>query len=133
MAFQHIVDTHALLWFLAGDLHLGANAKAVLQDAGSQLVLPATALAEACWIVQRGRVALAVSDVLTAIDHDPRIVVYPLDRAIIERSNGLAAIYEMHDRQIVATGLALQDSGDTVAILTKDGNITDSGLLSVVW
>lgn len=83
--------------------------------------------------VERGRVALTVSDVLTAIDNDPRITVLPLDRSVIERSNGLTAIGEMHDRQIVATALVFQDQSETVDLLTKDGNITASGLVAIIW
>lgn len=71
--------------------------------------------------------ALAVTDVLTAVDNDPRITIIPLDRNVIERSNSLTAIGEMHDRQIVATALMMQDQGETVDLLTKDGNIEAVG------
>jgi len=133
VAIRHFVDTHTFLWYLAGSAQLGTAAKAVLQDPASELFIPATALAEACWIVERGRVALMVSDVLAAIDNDPRITVLPLDRSVIERSNGLTAIGEMHDRQIVATALVVQDQGEIVDLLTKDSNITASGLVAIVW
>ena len=131
MTIKHFVDTHTFLWYLAGSPQVGNNAKAILQDAASALFFPATALAEACWIVQRGKVAITVSDILTVIDNDPRIVIVPLDRAIIERSNMLTAIGEMHDRQIVATALIFQDQGDAVDLLTKDANITASGFVPV--
>ena len=120
VATKHFIDTHAFLWHLAGSSQLGAVAKLILQDPESELFLPATALAEACWIVERGRVALKVSDVLTAVENDSRITVLPLDRTVIERSIGLTAIGEMHDRQIVATALVAQDQGDNVDLLTKD-------------
>lgn len=133
MTTKHFIDTHTFLWYLAGNAQLGSAAKAILQDATSELFIPATTLAEACWIVERGRLALTVSDVLTAIDGDPRITFVPLDRSVIERSNGLMAISEMHDRQIVATALIARDRGETVDLLTKDGNITASGLVTIVW
>ena len=132
---KYVVDTHALLWYLANHPRLGAAAGAVLHDSQSDLVLPATAFAEACWIVASGRVALAVADVLNAVNADPRITVYPLDRAVIERTTqpDLAAIAEMHDRQIVATALLLAERGESVALLTHDGNISASRLAPVVW
>jgi PIN domain nuclease of toxin-antitoxin system len=133
VAARYVVDTHAFLWYLAGSDRLGNAAKAVLQDPAVELYLPATALAEACWIVERGRVALAVADVLAAVDNDPRINVVPLDQSVIERSNGLASIGEMHDRQIVATALTLQDTGESIALLSKDGNIVASGVVAIVW
>jgi PIN domain nuclease of toxin-antitoxin system len=129
----HFVDTHAFLWYLAGTAQLGRNAKRVLEDPASDLFIPATVLAESCWIVQRGKVDLSVSQVLSAIDNDSRITILPLDRLVIERSNGLMAIGEMHDRQIVASALILQDRGQSVDLLTKDENITESGLIPTVW
>lgn len=131
---KHIIDTHALLWYLADSPRLSTAADAVLQEPTSVIVLPATAYAEACWIVERGRVpALTVADVRAAIDADPRISIHPLDRGVIDRSQGLTAINEMHDRQIVATALVLADEGEMVTRLTHDGNITASGLVPVVW
>ena len=127
MATKHFVDTHTLLWYLAGSSQLGSAAKGILQDPTSELYIPITVIAEACWIIERGRVALTVSDVFDALDNDGRFTIVPLDRTIVERSNGLTAISEMHDRQIVATSLVAQDQGETVDLLTKDGNITVSG------
>src|SRR5215210_169969 len=112
---KHVVDTHALLWFLADSSRLSAAADAALSDPGSELVLPAIALAEACWIVERGRVPLSVAELLGALDADPRIQVYPLDEAVVRKSLGLTTIGEMHDRQIVATALVLIDQAETVS------------------
>lgn len=133
VAIKHFVDTHAFLWYLAGSPQLGSAAKSILQDPQCELFISAITLAEACWIVERGRVALKVPDILKAIDNDPRITVLPLDRSVIEKSNALTAVGEMHDRQIVATALIAQEQGDTVDLLTKDGNIIASGLITTVW
>lgn len=130
---KRFVDTHTFLWYLAGSAQLGSAAKVVLQDPTSELFLPAIALAEACWIVERRSVGLTVSDLLTALDNDARITVYPLDRIVIERSNRLTSISEMHDKQIVATALVVQDQGEIVDLLTKDDNIAASGLVTIVW
>ena len=35
--------------------------------------------------------------------------------------------------QIVATALSLAARGETVALLTRDANITASGLMPIVW
>ena len=58
MATKHVVDTHALVWFLEGNPRLGANAKAILEDADSNLIVPVIALAEACWIIERERTSI---------------------------------------------------------------------------
>jgi hypothetical protein len=45
---------------------------------------------------------------------------------VVETSNALAAISEMHDRQIVACALVLINSGEQVS---HDADITDSGVI----
>ena len=130
----YAVDAHALLWYFAYSPRLSAAADAILSNPASNLVLPATAYAEACWIVEHGRIpAFSVADIQAALDADPRFTIYPLTREVIDRSNGLTAIGEMHDRQIVATALVLATPGQPVTLLTHDQNITASGLISIVW
>lgn len=130
---KYIGDTHALLWFLAGDTRLGADARAALSAPDSELILPAIVLAEACWIVQHKPLTLTVSDIIAALDADSRMSVFPLTRETVERGNRLTAIIEMHDRQIVATSLLFIEAGETVALLTRDVNITTSGIIPVLW
>lgn len=128
------MDTHALIWYLEGSSRLGVNAKAVLDDPDSELLLPVIALAEACWIVERGRTNIpSVTNLLEDVDADPRITIVPLDRVALDVSLTLTSIGEMHDRQIVALAVQMQNKGETVALLTKDANIVASGLVPVVW
>jgi len=130
---KHVVDAHALLWFVGDSPRLGAAADAALSDPTSELILPAIALAEALWTIERGRVPLAAADVLSALDADGRFSIAPLDRATIERSSSLTSVGEMHDRQIVATTLLLIESGEAVSLITHDANITASGVVPIVW
>lgn len=59
----------------------------------SELVLPATALAEATWIVSRGKVStLSAVSVLKAINKDKRITIYPLDQSVVEQTITLTNI-----------------------------------------
>jgi hypothetical protein len=98
------------------------------------LILPVIALAEAAFIVKRGKTSIpSVNDLHTAVNGDSRIVVYPLDRAIIEITNTLLSINEMHDRQIVATAVILENQGEQVSILTCDRNINESGVVAIIW
>lgn len=113
---------------------LGPNAKTILADSSSELLLPIIALAEACWMVEHGKSTISnVHDLLAAVDADPRLEITPLNREILDRSLGFAVIDEMHDRQIVASALVLQDKGAAVAILTRDLVIQSSGLVTVIW
>jgi len=134
MATKFIVDTHALVWHLEGKPALGRKAKAVIDSSHSELVLPVIALAEAVFIVGKGRTSIpSVSDLLNDVLNDPRIEIYPLTVEILQESLTLTAIPEMHDRLIVATGIYLQSLGETVKVITKDNDIILASLLPVVW
>lgn len=134
MTTRYVIDTHALVWFLEENPRLGSNAKTILEDPTSQLVIPIIVLAEACWMIEHGKTSIPTSEILLdAVDADPRVSVIPLDQTVLSKTSSLRLVTEMHDRQIVATALLLVDQGETVALLTRDGNIRDSGLVSVVW
>jgi PIN domain nuclease of toxin-antitoxin system len=136
MADKYILDTHALVWYLEGNSRLGRKAKATMTAADSDLVLPLIALAEAAFLIEKGRIGIpSVSNLLADVKNDDRIEIQPLTLAIFAQSltpEGLR-IPELHDRFIVSTGLHLQDLGYTVSILTKDESITASGVLPVIW
>ncbi|MDM9385214.1 PIN domain-containing protein [Chlorogloeopsis sp. ULAP01] len=131
---KYVIDTHALIWFLEGNSRLGANANAILSNPDSQLVIPAITLAEAVWIVARGRTSIpSAKDLFSAVEADPRVLIYPLDKDVIETTMSLSAINEMHDRQITATAIVLASKGEIVQLLTCDRNITASALVPVIW
>jgi PIN domain-containing protein len=94
------------------------------------LFLPIVALAEPCWAVARGKTTIpSVAGLLSDLDADPRIVVVPFDRAILDHSLTLSAISEMHDRLIAATALHLGGASSNLPLLTCDPDITASGLV----
>ena len=134
MATRYVIDTHALVWFLEENPRLGSNAKTILEDPKSELVIPIIVLAEACWMIEHGKTSIPTSGVLLdAVEADPRVSVIPLDQTVLDKTLSFTSITEMHDRQIVATALLLADQGNTASLLTKDTNIRDSGLISVIW
>jgi len=131
---KYILDTHALIWFLEGNSRLGVNAKEILADSSSELILPAIALAEAVWIVSRGKTSIpSVDALLKVVKQDKRLSIYPLDAEVIEKSINLTSINEMHDRQIVSTALVVEGQGNQVAILSCDQNICAANLVRIVW
>jgi len=134
MAVKYILDTHALIWYLEGNPRLGVRAKSLMDDPDSELVLPVIALAEAMFIVERGKTGIPhVQALLERVDGDARITVHPLDRAVLDRTLSLEAIPEMHDRQIAATALLLSEQGHTSFLLTKDSSILESYAVTTVW
>ena len=131
---KYILDTHALIWFLEGNSRLGLNAKEILADSSSELILPAIALAESVWIVSRGKTAIpSVDALLNVVRQDKRVSIYPLDTDVIVKSVELISINEMHDRQIVSTALVIEQQGNQVAILSCDQNICAVNLVRIVW
>jgi PIN domain nuclease of toxin-antitoxin system len=131
---KYVLDTHALIWFLEGNSRLSDRARKILLEPTSELILPAIALAEAVWIVDRGRTSIPSAEViLAAISGDRRITIYPLDKMVIEQTLQLLSIHEMHDRQIVATVMVLARKTDQVVLLTCDQNITASNLVPIIW
>ncbi len=131
---KYVVDTHALIWFLEGNPKLGNNAQTILADANSELILPAIVLSEAVWIIDKNKTSIPfVNDLLTVINNDSRITIYPLIQDIITTSITISEIAEMHDRLIVATALYLRNLGEEIVLLTCDINITESKLLTIIW
>jgi PIN domain nuclease of toxin-antitoxin system len=134
MATKYILDTHALIWHLEGNKLLGKNAKAIIDSMTSELVLPVIALAEAAFVVEKGRTSIPqVADLINDVRADPRINIYPLTEAVLTESLTLTAIPEIHDRLIAATGVYLKNQGESVEILTKDNEIILASVLRVTW
>jgi PIN domain nuclease of toxin-antitoxin system len=129
-----VVDTHALVWLLEGNPRLSTNARVTLEGEESRLWPPVIALAEACWIIERGKTSIPSSDrLLTALDADSRWTVVALNRAAVQTSLLYTAIGEMHDRLIVATAILLGGADGPLSIITRDESICASGLAPVVW
>jgi len=134
MAHKYVLDTHAVVWHLEGNPRLGPNAKKVIDDPLSSLVLPIIALAEAAYIVEHGRTAIPkVSELLRSVLADPRISIFPVTWEVFEESLNAVVLPEMHDRLIVGSALYLRSLGDTISLLTKDASIVESRLVTTLW
>ena len=134
MAHKYVLDTHALVWYLEGNPRLGQEAKTVLDNPHCELLLPIIALAEAVFIVERGRTNITdVSSLLEVVVADPRMEIYPLNWQVFQQTLTVTAIPAMHNRQIVATAIHLRMLNHNVSILTKDRTIVAAGLVPVVW
>ena len=130
----YVLDTHSLIWHLAGDERLGKNAKVVLEDENNKFVLPMIALAEAFDIVQKKRTKIPnVESLWQDVFADSRIKIQPLTIDILLESQNALTIPEMHDRLITATALSLEKEGLSVAVVTKDSSIIESKLVKIIW
>ncbi len=134
MAHKYVLDTHALVWHLEGNPRLGTQARKVIDDPLSSMVLPIIALAEAAYIVEHGRTAIPrVSDLLRSVSADLRISIHPMTWEVFQESLNATVLPEMHDRLIVGSALYLQSLGDSVSLLTKDASIIAARLVTTLW
>jgi PIN domain nuclease of toxin-antitoxin system len=121
-----VVDTHALVWFLAGDQRLSQQAHTILRDPVVRLVIPTIVLAEVKYLSGKGRLAHTIDKVLDGIHTDPRFLIYPIDLDVIRQ---MPLSLDIHDSLIVGTALVQKVDG----VLTRDEMIRSSGLVPVVW
>ena len=127
----HVVDTHALVWFIEGSPRLSAAARAALKDPAAELVVPTIALAEIAHLYARERIGVDLPGVFARVAGASNCVVYPLDEAVVER---LPGTLDIHDAIIVATALVFREVlGRETSVITKDAAIRNSGLVRVVW
>ena len=62
MSDLFVIDTHALLWHLDGNPRLGEQAKQILDDPDARFLLPAIALAEALFVLERKGALFSLSE-----------------------------------------------------------------------
>lgn len=55
---RYLLDTHSLLWFMAGDEHLSPRARAVMEDLENELLLSSASLWEMAIKVSLGKLPL---------------------------------------------------------------------------
>lgn len=133
-AIEFVLDAHPLVWYLEGNPRLGRRAKSIMDARDSAFILPIIALAEAAFVVERGRTRIpSVQTLVGRVEADQRIRIVPLTMDVLRESFGLLAIPEMHDPLIVATARLLQARGRSVTLISRDETIVASRLIATVW
>ena len=126
----YVLDTHALVWYLADDPRLGSRADAIFGDPDVILVIPAIVLAEIKDLAHKGRFAQTLEDVLAVIGSDPRCLVHPIDLDVVTKA---PVLLDIHDSLVVGVALALAQTMPVDGVITRDQAIVDSGLVPVIW
>ena len=128
-----VADTHAAVWYDAGDLNLSA-ALAAMDDAiqgGRRIVIASISLVEVAYLERRGRVpAGTYADLGTALD-DPEfgLVLAPWERSICDALRNVPPeqVPDMPDRIIAATALHLG-----LPLISRDRKIQASAI-QTIW
>ena len=127
----YVLDTHPVVWFLESSRRLSARAGTVLRDRSHTFILPTIVLVEITYLYTKGRIEVDTARVQQRLVAASHCVLYPLDEQVALRiPTGL----NIHDVIIVATALVYRDIlHESVAVITKNGEMTQSGLIETVW
>jgi PIN domain nuclease of toxin-antitoxin system len=129
-----VLDTHIWTWLFFEPKRISRQAKAAIDRHGAQnggLVISAITLMETATLRLEGGIDVNVpfADWLPRAVQSTRVAVEPLSIEIaacsIEAGNRL---HDPADRIIVATALTLG-----CALVTRDNEIIDSGLVETIW
>src|SRR5690606_38056122 len=127
---KYLLDTHAFLWAAVDDDSLGAKAaKAVATTPYERLAISDVTLQEIGLLLHSSRITFAGAPktVLGALLEFITIVPITLDVAIV--APALPLLHgDPFDRIITATAKVHR-----LTLITKDANITDSGVVSTLW
>jgi len=132
---DYVADTHALIWYLTGDVRLSPTARAAFEDAdagGSVVWVPGVVLVEAVYLVEKARFPeTLIAQRLDLIDPpSENYVIAPLDAAVIRALQTIDrdAVPDMPDRIVAATAKCLG-----LPLLSKDSAFVAVPDLSIVW
>lgn len=128
------MDTHAIVWYLAGDPRLSGKAAAALDQAtadGEAIHVPSVCLVELTDLIEKGRVpAIARERLVRALD-DPATPcrLAPLDRAVADALEFVSRdeVPDLPDRIVSATAVALR-----APLVSRDGKIRASQV-ETIW
>jgi len=130
---KYVLDTHAFVW--AADpkdfKKLGSKARRVIENATPDaLAITDNTIMEIGYLLHLGKLDYGtrnavdvLSPTLAKVTRIPITLTAAINAPSLPLPHG-----DPHDRLIVATALELG-----VPLITKDGNITDSGIVPVIW
>ena len=131
MKVKYVLDTHALVWSVLSPDRIGTRALRVIESAGpGELAVTSATVMELGRLIAAGKIELDTRRPSELFDDAlayNAVIPASLEAAIKAPVLGLPHS-DPYDRLIVAEALVLR-----VPLITKDGNITDSGIVRVIW
>lgn len=128
---EYVTDTHTLLWYLLASSFLSAKAKSVFDEAKLNLALiyiPSIVFAELFFLNIKQKHVINFEVEFQKIKQSSQFILTAFKPEDVLDFDKDSAITEMHDRMIVGVARRLN-----APLLTKDQNITASGLVKIIW
>jgi PIN domain nuclease of toxin-antitoxin system len=128
---SYVLDTHALLWYLARPKRLGKDAGRALRqvDRGNaQAWIPAIVAVELSMLRENRKSSIGLPELETTLKRNSMLAMLPTDLSQAQEFALLSGLRDPFDRLIVAAARASQSK-----LITADAAITASGLVEVVW
>jgi predicted nucleic acid-binding protein len=128
---HYVGDAHALFWYLTASPRLGAAASAAFAEAdagNARIHVHAIVLAELFYLNEKLGRPVDFEATYARLSAAPQFVLHPLWPEDVPEFSKDAAVPEMHDRMIVGLARRLGH-----ACITRDAEITNCGLVSVIW
>lgn len=129
-----IADTHAVIWYLAGDVRLSQSAKMTFSKAtqnSDKIGISAITLIEMVYLVEKGRIpAIRFTQLVNELDDVRSVLIEVSLTPAIARTLAKVdriAIPDMPDRIIAATALHMH-----VPVISRDGKIQTS-TIQTIW
>ena len=129
-----VLDTHALVWWVAGDSTLSKKAKAAIEQelSGGEIIVSAISAWEIAMLVEREKLVLSmdVGSWLATVSGVGAVRFMPVDTEIAIKSVDLPGDFHKDpaDRMIVATARKL-----AVPLVTKDEKIRSYAHVKTIW
>ena len=130
MSIRYLLDTHAFVWELQNPDKLGKKARQIIETAADgEIVLSSHSIVELGRLIEAGSIMVSGRPSEWFLPAFRRFPVIPATLEAAMKAPVLALPHsDPFDRLIVAEALVLG-----VPLITKDGNITDSGVVRVAW
>ncbi len=128
---EYIADTHALFWYMTASPRLSAIAKAAFDEGKNNLALiyiPSIVLAELYFLNIKNNFPIDFAAEYKKLEMGGQFIMTSFEPSDVLDFDADSAVKEIHDRIIVGTARRLN-----AACITKDENITDSGVVKIIW
>ena len=128
---EYVTDTHTLLWYLLASSLLSAKAKSKFDEAELGLAIihiPTIVFAELYFLNVKQKHIIDFNFEFQKIKQSGQFILTAFEAEDVLEFDKDSAVKEMHDRMIVGAARRLN-----APLLTKDVNITASGLVKIVW